>query len=97
MLPACRMPSAIGKRLVERQECPVPIPVSHQAVGGEVISSWTGFQQDALERLGAMEEMIWVQVAMTSVALGWSNLVLACAIKDLEGAPTSESERRRVE
>jgi len=66
-------------------------------VGGAVVSLWTGFQQDALERLGVMEEMIRMQVAMMSVALGQTNLVLACAIEDLEGVPTSESEERRTE
>jgi len=66
-------------------------------VGGAVIGSWTVFQQDVLERLGAMEEMIRTQVAMTSVALGRTNLVLARAIEDLEGVPTSESEERRTE
>jgi len=79
------------------QECPVPIPASHQAVGGEVVGSWTGFWQDALERLGAMEEMIRAQVVMTSVALGQSNLVLAHTIEDLKDTPTSESEGRRME
>jgi len=58
MLPAHKMPSSIGKRLVKMQECPTPIPVSRQVVGGEVVSSWTGFCQDTLKRLGAMEEMI---------------------------------------
>ena len=97
MLPACRTPSAIGERLVEMQECPVPIPASRRAVGGEVVGLWTGFRQDALERLGAMEEMIQVQVVMTSAALGRTNLVLAHTIEDLEESPTSESEGRRTE
>ena len=66
-------------------------------MGGEVIGSWTGFWQDALERLGVMEEIIQMQAAITSVALGQSNLVLARAIKDLKGAPMSESEERRTE
>jgi len=44
-----------------------------------------------------MEEMIWTQVAMMSMALGQTNLVLAHAIKDLEGTPMSESEERRME
>ena len=97
MLATCRTPSAIGERLVKMQECPVPIPASHRAVGGEVVGSWTGFQQDALERLGAIEEMIRAQVIMMSAALGWTNLVLARAVKDLEDTPTSESEGRRME
>jgi len=79
------------------QECLVLTPVSHRVVGRAVVGSWTGFRQDALKRLGAMEEMIWMQVAMTSAALGQTNLVLARAIKDLEGTPTSESEERRTE
>ena len=53
--------------------------------------------QDTLERLGVMEEMFRTQVAMTSVALGRTNLVLARAIEDLEGVPTSESEEGRTE
>jgi len=66
-------------------------------VGGAVVGSWTGFRQDALERLGVMEEMIQTQVAMTSVALGQTNLVLACTMEDLEGVPTSELEEGRME
>ena len=44
-----------------------------------------------------MEEMIWMQVAMTSVALDQTNLVLARAIEDLEEVPTSELEEGRTE
>ena len=66
-------------------------------MGSGVVGSWTGFQQDTLERLGAMEEMIRTQVVMTSTALAQNNLVLAWAIEDLEGTPTSESEERRTE
>jgi len=44
-----------------------------------------------------MEEMIQVQVVMTSAALGRTNLVLAHTIEDLEESPTSESEGRRTE
>jgi len=44
-----------------------------------------------------MEEMIRMQVAMTSAALGRTNLVLARAIEDLEGVPISESEEGRTE
>ena len=97
MLPVRRTPSVIGERLVATQGCPAPTPVSHRVVGGAVVGSWTGFRQDAIERLGAMEEMIRTQVAMTSVALGRTNLVLARAIEDLEGVPTSELEEGRTE
>jgi len=97
MLPVRRMPSAIGERLIEMQECLVLTLASHQVVGGAVVGSWTVFWQDVLERLGAMEEMIWTQVAMTSAALGQTNLVLARAIKDLVGTPTSECKERRTE
>ena len=97
MLPVRRTPSAIGERLIVTQGCPAPAPASHRVVGGAVVGSWTGFRQDALERLGAMEEAIRMQVAMTSVALGRTNLVLARAIEDLEGVSISESEEGRME
>ena len=41
--------------------------------------------------------VIQMQVAMTFAALGRTNLVLARAIEDLEGTPTSELEERRTE
>jgi len=44
-----------------------------------------------------MEEMLVVEVTRISVALGWTNLVLVRAIKDLKDTPTSESEERRTE
>ena len=44
-----------------------------------------------------MEGMITTQMAMTSVALGQTNLVLVHAMKDLEGIPMSELEDKRME
>jgi len=44
-----------------------------------------------------MEEMITAQMVMMSAALGQTNLVLAQAIKDLEGTPTFRSEEERTE
>jgi len=97
MLPVQTRPSGIGERLGERQESRVLTRASRQAVGGRVVGSWTGFREDALERLRVMEEMIRTQAAMTSAALGRTNLVIARAVEDLEGTPTSESEVTRTE
>jgi len=70
MLPVCVTPSTIGTRLIKTQGCLAPTPVSQRVVGGGVVSLWTGFRQDTLERLGAMEELIRTQVAMMSMCQG---------------------------
>jgi len=44
-----------------------------------------------------MEGMITTQMAMTSTALGQTNLVLAHAMEDLEDTPTLRLEEERTE
>jgi len=97
MLPAHVMRSATGGRLTKMQECPVLIPASRRVVGGGVVGPWTGFCQDAVERLQIMEGMITTKMAMTSAALGQTNLVLARTMEDLKGVPTSGLEDERME
>jgi len=97
MLPVQMRPLGTGEELAERQESRVLTRASRQAVGGRVVGLWTGFREDALERLRVMEEMIRTQTAMTSAALDRTNLVIARAVEDLEGIPTSESEVTRTE